>query len=94
MGSEPRRYQVSLKPSAERELAGLPKKDQKKVARKIQELARNPRPHRVEKIQGGEDLYRVRAGDYRIIYQVEDKVLVVLVVTIGHRGDVYRVLKR
>ncbi len=94
MGSEPRLYQVSLKPSAERDLAGLPKKDQKKVARKIEDLAGNPRPRGVEKIAGGEDLYRVRSGDYRIIYQIKDRMLVVLVVKIGRRGDVYRILKR
>ena len=94
MDSEPRLYRVSLKPSAARELAGLPKKDQKKVARRIDDLARDPRPRGTEKIEGGENLYRIRAGDYRIIYQIEGKMLLVLVVKIGHRGDVYRILKR
>jgi mRNA interferase RelE/StbE len=53
-------------------------------------LENNPRPPGCVKLQGGDELYRVRVGDYRILYEVQDAVLVVLVVQIGHRGEIYR----
>jgi mRNA interferase RelE/StbE len=94
LGSEPKRYAVFFKPSAAATLAVLPRKDQKLVGRRIDALAVNPRPRGVEKLQGADELYRVRSGDYRIIYQIEDAVLKVLVMKIGQRGDVYRGLGR
>ncbi len=87
----PRRsYRVEVKPSVERDLAGLEKRDRLRVARKIDALAEDPRPAGVEKLSGEDDLWRVRAGDYRIIYAIRDDVLLVLVVRVGHRRDVYR----
>ena len=83
-------YRVELKPSAAKALARLPRRDQRRVARKIDALAEDPRPKAARKLSGAEALYRVRAGDYRILYQVQDDVLLVLVVRIGHRRDVYR----
>ena len=83
-------YRVELKPSAAKALARLPRRDQRRVARKIDALAENPRPNAARKLSGADALYRVRAGDYRILYQVQDDVLLVLVVRIGHRRDVYR----
>ena len=53
-------------------------------------LAANPRPKGVKKLSGPDDLYRIRVGDYRIVYQIHDDRLIVLVVRIGHRKDVYR----
>ena len=50
----------------------------------------NPRPSGYVKLQGGEELYRIRVGDYRIVYQIQDRKLVVLVVQIGHRREIYR----
>ncbi len=83
-------YEVRLKPSAERELRKLPRQIQFRVARRLDGLAADPRPTGCEKLAGLADLYRIRVGDYRIVYQVSDEILMVLVVTIGHRGDVYR----
>ena len=83
-------YRVELKPSAAKSLAALAKDDQRRIARRIDELARDPRNPGVEKIKGAQDLYRVRAGDYRILYTICDAVLVVLVIQIGHRREVYR----
>lgn len=94
MASEPKRYAVALKPSVEATLSELPRKDQKLIGKRIDALATNPRPRGVEKLQGSDELYRVRSGDYRIIYQIEDAVLKVLVIKIGQRGDVYRGLQR
>jgi mRNA interferase RelE/StbE len=56
----------------------------------IDSLAANPRPQGVEKMKGEKNLYRVRTGDYRILYTIEDRKLIVLVVKIGNRRDVYR----
>jgi mRNA interferase RelE/StbE len=83
-------YRIELKPSAVRALTTLPKKDQRRISAKIDSLAENPHPRGREKIEGSENLYRVRSGDYRIIYQAQAKVLLILVVKIGHRREIYR----
>jgi len=83
-------YRVELKTSAARALASLPRRDQRRIARKIDSLAEEPRPTGARKLSAAEPIYRIRAGDYRILYQIQDDVLLVLVVRIGHRRDVYR----
>ena len=84
------RYKIRSKPSAARSLAKLPKVVQERIARKVDSLADNPRPHGSTKLQASKNLYRIRAGDYRIIYEVKDDVLLILVIRIGHRREVYR----
>ena len=86
----PRTYRIEIVPAARRELAELPEDARRQVGRKIDSLAANPRPRGVEKLAGAEDLYRVRAGDYRILYQIRDEVLTIAVVKVGNRRDVYR----
>lgn len=83
-------YEVRLEPSAERALRKLPVPIRSRIGSRLDGLASNPRPSGCEKLGGVDDLYRVRVGDYRVVYRVSDEVLVVLVVTIGHRSDVYR----
>lgn len=83
-------YTVQFKPSAEREFGKLAKQTQGRILAKLGALANDPRPPGVEKLKGDDDLYRVRVGDYRIVYEIHDDVLLVLVVGIGHRGEVYR----
>jgi mRNA interferase RelE/StbE len=83
-------YTVLLKPSADRALSKLPEPVQRRIAVKLRALQENPRPPGAEKLQGGEELYRVRVGDYRIVYAIEDRRLVVWVVRIADRKDVYR----
>jgi mRNA interferase RelE/StbE len=83
-------YEVRLKPSAERALRKLPPQIRSRIGARLDGLASNPPPAGCEKLSGMDDLYRVRVGDYRLVYQVSDAILLVLVVTIGHRGDVYR----
>lgn len=85
-------YEVVLKPSAAREFRKLPKPIRKRIGKKIEELAENPRPPDAKALAGGEGLLRVRAGEYRIVYTVQDRVVIVLVVRIGHRRDIYRKL--
>ncbi|MGA7744220.1 MAG: type II toxin-antitoxin system RelE/ParE family toxin [Polyangia bacterium] len=84
------RYSVQLAPSAERDLSALDKPVQRRVAARIDALAENPRPAGVTKLQGEANAWRIRVGDYRILYTIEDRRLVVLVIKIGHRREVYR----
>ena len=83
------RYSILIKKSAAKELEELPKKDLVKVLVRIEGLADDPRPPGAEKLAGLE-LYRVRQGSYRIVYSIEDRVLTVWVVKVGHRREVYR----
>jgi len=61
-----------------------------RITRKLEELEDNPRPMGVEKLAGSEDLYRVRVGNWRIVYAIQDPELIVLVVKVAHRREVYR----
>ena len=81
-------YSVFIKPSAVKELEAVPTRDRQRIARRIQGLGDDPRPSGTEKLSGL-DRHRLRQGNYRIIYAIEDDRLVVLVVRIGHRRDVY-----
>ena len=83
------RYTVYLKPAAVRALKKLPREVLPRIARAINNLSTDPRPTGVTALQGDPGLLRIRVGDYRIIYTVKDAVLTVLVVTVGHRHDVY-----
>ena len=83
-------YTVEFLRTAQRQLGLLPKDAQRQIARKIDTLREDPRPPTARPLQGGEGLYRLRVGDYRVIYSIEGKRLTVLVVRIGHRKDVYR----
>ena len=83
-------YKVAILPSALRQLADLPRPDQKRVAIRIDRLSVDPRPPGAKKLQSGHDLYRIRIGKYRVIYAAEDVRLTVLVVRVGHRREVYR----
>lgn len=82
-------YSVSVKQSAERELRRVPKHDLVRLARRIETLSRNPRPQGAEKLSG-EDRYRIRQGDWRILYEIRDPQKEVTVVKVGHRREVYR----
>jgi len=82
------KYKILIKPSAAKELKRIPQKYIQKIVHKIQSLADNPRPPGCEKLTNQEK-YRVRQGRYRIIYMIEDDHLIVTVVKIGHRRNVY-----
>jgi mRNA interferase RelE/StbE len=83
-------YRVELRPAALRDLKSLPREVLGRVSAKIDSLPGNPRPPGVEKLSGSEDSYRVRVGDYRILYRILDEVLLVLVVAIRHRKEACR----
>ncbi len=82
-------YVVILKRPAERELDRLPAQVRQRITQKLLELEDNPRPHGVQKLHG-QDRYRVRVGDYRVLYLIDDRTKTVEVVAVGHRRDVYR----
>lgn len=83
-------YTVFLTKAAAKDLAAVPKKTLQHIDKTIQALADNPRPNGSIKLKDTDDLYRIRKGEFRIIYMIEDEVLVVTVVRIGNRRDVYR----
>ena len=83
------KYKIEIKKSAVKELNSIPKKDLKKIVQKIRSLSDNPRPNGCVKISG-QERYRIRQGDYRILYSIENEILVVYVIKIGHRKEVYR----
>jgi mRNA interferase RelE/StbE len=83
-------YTVEFLPSAQRELAALPKDVQRRIANRIDPLREDPRPAGTRQLQGEDRFYRLRVGDYRVIYSIEGRRLVVVVVKIGHRREVYR----
>jgi len=83
------KYSIEVKKSALKELHKIPKNDLKKIIGKIIALADNPRPEGSKKLSG-EEKYRIRSGSYRILYKIDDDILVIYVVKIGHRKDVYR----
>ena len=83
-------YRVELSKPALRQFEKLSKSVQTRLKPRIDALAHDPRPHGVKKLVGEDELYRLRVGDYRIIYQIQDKVLLVLVVRIRNRKEVYR----
>jgi mRNA interferase RelE/StbE len=82
-------YHVDLTPSAQRDLRSLPTQGLRRVAAKLRALAEDPRPRGCTKLAGREDIWRVRVGEYRVLYQILDEVLLVLVVRVRHRKDVY-----
>lgn len=83
------RYELIFKASVAKDLRSLPGKDVRLVLRRIEGLADDPRPAGCEKLSG-QERYRIRQGVYRILYEIRDHELIVMVVKVGHRRDVYK----
>jgi mRNA interferase RelE/StbE len=83
------KYRILIKPSAVREIEAIPQRDRLRIVRKIQALPQNRRPPGCDRLSA-EEKYRGRQGWYRIVYSVDDQNQTVLVVKVGHRGEVYR----
>ncbi|MFO0213760.1 MAG: type II toxin-antitoxin system RelE family toxin, partial [Pseudanabaena sp.] len=83
-------YEVQILPKAVRQIKALSVEVRQDISLTIQSLANEPRPIGVKKLSGEKDIYRVRVGNYRVLYRIVDKVLVVVVVSVGHRREVYR----
>jgi mRNA interferase RelE/StbE len=84
------RYELRVKPSVAKDLRGIPKTDLRRILGRIEDLRDDPRAPGCEKLAGGEDLYRLRQGVYRIVYAIHDEQVVVEMIRVGHRGEVYR----
>jgi mRNA interferase RelE/StbE len=83
------RYRLLVRKSVAKDLKSIPKKDVRRILSAIQSLADDPRPPGTKKLSG-QERYRLRQGNYRILYEIEDDRLIVCVVTVGDRRDVYR----
>jgi mRNA interferase RelE/StbE len=84
------RYRIEVSATAERQIRKLPRADQIRVIRVIQALATDPRPAGCRKLSGHDDVFRVRIGRYRILYSIEDRRVVIVVLKVGDRKDIYR----
>lgn len=84
------KYEVVYKRSVEKDLRKLTKILRIAIVHKIQALAHNPTPSGSVKIRGSKDLYRIRHTDYRIVYQLDNGQLTILIIKVGHRRDIYR----
>ena len=83
-------YSIEFSRTARKQLGKLPRGTGQRIADGIETLADNPLPPGVKKLTDKDDLYRIRIGDYRVIYQINESMLLILIVKIGHRGDIYR----
>lgn len=84
------RYVVEFKASVDKVLQRMPTAVQRRIVSAVEELADDPRPVGAIKLTGEENAWRIRVGDYRIIYEIHDGRLIVLVVRVGHRRDIYK----
>ena len=82
-------YRILIKKSVSKDLKKIPKKDIKRILDAIQGLANEPRPPQSKKLSG-QERYRLRQGNYRILYSIEDEELIICVVKVGNRRDVYK----
>lgn len=83
-------YRIEFTPRAEKAFRSLPREMQVRLRTKIDALANDPRPPGSVKMSGPEGFHRIRVGEYRVIYHIEDRKLLVLIVKLGHRRDIYR----
>jgi len=85
-------YSIAILPAALRQLTELPRLEQRRLKERIDRLAVDPRPPGVKRLQGRREYLRLRSGDYRAIYTVDDDRFTVLIIKIGHRREVYGTL--
>lgn len=83
-------YRIEWRRSTKRDLKGIPAKQVLKIVRSVENLAANPRPEGCTKLTGSKFAHRIRVGDYRVIYEIFDDQIIIEVVRVGHRKDVYR----
>lgn len=83
-------YRVAFSAAARKQLARLDRTAQTRILKAVSLLATHPRPTAARKLAGQEHLWRIRTGDYRVIYRIEDSTLVIAIATVGHRSSVYR----
>ena len=82
-------YALLIERRAQRSLSRIAVQDRERISDAIRRLAEEPRPHGVKKLSG-RDAWRIRVGDYRILYEIQDECLFILVIDVGHRREIYR----
>ena len=85
-------YNVDFKPSVHKDFRRLPRLVVERVMKRIERLKDEPLPHGVEKLEGAERLYRIRVGDYRIVYEVDTQAKGIMILYVRHRREAYRAL--
>lgn len=83
-------YRIKWTSSSLKELRKLPGPIIQRIIKKVEDLSQNPFPNKVRKLAGSKNLYRIRLQDYRVIYRIEEDVLVIVIIKVGHRKDVYK----
>ncbi|MBA3564082.1 MAG: type II toxin-antitoxin system RelE/ParE family toxin [Gammaproteobacteria bacterium] len=83
-------YSIEVSATAEKQIRRLGSSDRLRVLRAIQQLSHNPRPRGCRKLQGYDDVFRMRIGTHRVIYSIETRRLLIIILKVGHRKDVYR----
>ena len=94
MSIEEMAYRIEVTPRARKNLRALPKRERQRTAEQIDALKTDPRPTGCKKLKGRKDFYRIRVGDYRVVYQIKDEVLLILIVRIGNRKETYEIIRR
>jgi mRNA interferase RelE/StbE len=82
-------YKIQIRRSAEKEIERIPQADRRRIVERILALGAEPRPAGAKKLSG-EEKYRVRQGNYRILYEIDDRIITIVVIRVAHRRDVYR----
>jgi len=82
-------YKISIRRKAQKQLAKIPANDYKKIKQAILDLTQDPRPPGAKKLKGRQG-WRIRKGDYRVIYEIQDDLLIIIVLDVGNRKDIYR----
>jgi mRNA interferase RelE/StbE len=83
-------YRIEISPAAERQIRKLDRSVRRRIFQKLETLKAGPHPPGSEKLSGNDGFYRVRVGDYRIIYDIQDEITTVVVLKVGHRKEIYR----
>ena len=94
MSVEEMAYRIEVTPRARKDLKALPKRERQRVAEQIDILKTDPRPTGCKKLKGREDFYRIRVGNYRVVYQIENEILLILIVRVGDRKEIYEIIRR
>jgi mRNA interferase RelE/StbE len=83
-------YAVTIRRRAQKELEAIPSPSFQSIEEKLLSLGKDPRPAGCKKLKGAERAWRIRVGDYRVIYEIDDGASIVVIIKIGHRSDIYR----
>ena len=86
-------FRIEVSATAEKQIRKLPREDQVRVLRAIRSLATEPTPPGVRKVRGYDDVFRIRVGTYRVLYRVEGRRLLIIILKLGHRREIYRSLR-